>query len=85
MAFADFPTIQSQRSYIYSNEFLAYLQSYAEHFDLIGLIRFRRQVINIRPQNIRCNNTKWEVFIKTEYTKLFSYCISNFLLKDKSL
>lgn len=57
MGFTDYPMPQSPRSYITSNEVLSYLISFAEHFKLNELIRFRHQVIRVRPIDV----TKWEV------------------------
>lgn len=60
MTFADFPILESPRSYIYANEFLTYLESYAKNYDLNKLIHYRHQVINIRPI-VGCSKQKWEV------------------------
>lgn len=68
MTFIDFPTLDSPRSYIYSDEFLAYLQSYAEHYDVIKCIRYRHQVINIRPSD-EGKGIKWEVCFEMNLDK----------------
>lgn len=39
---------------------LKYIHSYADRFDLEKLIKFRRQVIRIRP----IENNKWEIIVK---------------------
>lgn len=58
MGFDDFPIPSSiQRSYIRSEDMLAYLGSYANHFNILELIKFRHYVIRVRP----IQDTKWEV------------------------
>lgn len=57
MGFRDYPMSSSPRSYISSHEFLSYLISYAEHFQLNELIKFEHNVIHLRPLDA----TKWEV------------------------
>lgn len=69
MGFRDFPMPATSRSYVNSTEFLSYLLSYAEHFDLVKLIKFRQHVIRVRP----VDKTKWEV----SSFKFFFRCSTN--------
>lgn len=57
MGFRDYPMPPSSRSYILSDEVLSYLISYAEHFNLNELIKFKHHVVQVRP----VDTTKWEV------------------------
>lgn len=59
MQFRDYPIAQSPRSYILSHEFLSYVVSYAEHFQLNQLIQFKHHVTRVRP----IDGTKWEVHL----------------------
>ncbi|XP_031621424.1 flavin-containing monooxygenase FMO GS-OX5-like [Contarinia nasturtii] len=60
MGFRDFPMPSSSSSYISSNEVLSYLISYAEHFKLNELIKFKHHVIQVRP----FETTKWKISVK---------------------
>lgn len=59
MGFDDFPMPDSSHSYITSDEVLSFLKLYANHFDLNKLVKFRHQVIRVRP----IEGTRWEVNI----------------------
>lgn len=63
MGFNDFPMqYPVGRSYASSDEVLSYLNLFAEHFDLIKLIRYCNQVILVRPlSDDNDNKSKWEV------------------------
>lgn len=63
MGFRDYPMPASPRSYILSNEVLSYLISYAEHFKLNELIKFKRHVTRVRPVDVG----KWEVSTELIY------------------
>lgn len=48
---------QTQRSFVPQEEVLAYIQSYADKFDLNRIIKFQHQVVNVRP----LQEHRWEV------------------------
>lgn len=59
--FSGFPmTSDPDHAYIESDKVLDYLKKFTEHFDLMGLIRFRHYVIRVRP----VEKNQWEVSIK---------------------
>lgn len=63
MGFSDYPMPTTLRkSYIGSQKVLNYLEAYANHFNVVECIKFRHNVIRVRP----VQDTKWEV---CEYTK----------------
>lgn len=62
MGFDGFPMPQSPASFVTSDTVLPYLNSYAEHFDVIKFIKYRHQVIRVHPLHSP-SGTKWEVVI----------------------
>lgn len=60
MGFRDYPMPQSPRSYISSQEVLSYIISYAEHFNLNELIKFKHHVTRVRLADAN----KWEVCVR---------------------
>lgn len=60
MAYPDFEFTEPKHSYIWSNEMLLYIQSYATKFNVEPCIKFRHEVIRIRPLGTG-RFTKWEV------------------------
>lgn len=72
MGFPDYPFPSSSHSFILSDEVLSYLLSYAEHFKLNELIKFKKYVVHVRP--IKSTN-KWLVkSIKISYIKIIACC-----------
>lgn len=69
MGFHDYPMPASSRSYILSNEVLSYLISFAEHFKLNELIKFKHHVTRVRS----IETSKWEVTIKL-INQIFNEC-----------
>lgn len=62
MGFPDFPIpCNRQESYISSVEFLNFLNSYAERFNLIEKIKFQHHVVRVRP----LANERWEVVVRS--------------------
>lgn len=59
MAFSSFPYPSGIKSYPLYTEVLKYLESYADHFDLIRHIKFSHNVIRVRP----IANAKWEISV----------------------
>lgn len=58
MHFDDFPYQKEiADSYIRSDDFLAYLRDYANHFGVNGLVKLNHLVLRVRP----IEKTKWEV------------------------
>lgn len=58
MQFDHFPYQQTIReSYMRAEDFLVYLNDYANHFAINELIKFNHTVIRVRP----IEETKWEV------------------------
>lgn len=60
MAYSDFPFPNGTKSYPLHTEFLKYLESYADHFDLKRHIKFHHNVIHVTP----FENGKWEIIVK---------------------
>ena len=59
MSFSDLPFETPERSFITSEETLAYFHRYAENFDLFKYVKFEHQVLRIRP----LLNDKWEFIV----------------------
>lgn len=59
MGFRDYPMPQSSESYISSEKVLSYIISYAGHFNLNELIKFKRHVTRVRIADAN----KWEVCV----------------------
>lgn len=57
MRFMDHPFPQTDRSFVPHEDVLAYLQSYADKFNLNRYIKFQHRVINVRP----LPGDRWEV------------------------
>ena len=61
MGFPDFLYPQSGVSYIPSKEVLNFIETYARHYNLAAFIKFRHQVIRVRP----VEESRWEVMLIT--------------------
>lgn len=59
MAYSDLPFPNGTKSYPLHSEFLKYLESYADHFDLKRHIKFNHNVIHVTP----FENGKWEIVV----------------------
>lgn len=57
MGFMDHPFPETGRSYVSHEEVLTHLESYANAFNLNHVIKFRNQVVNVRP----LPGDRWEV------------------------
>lgn len=57
MGFPDFPIPEQDKSFIPSQDFLSFLNLYADNFQLNEVIKFLHQVIRVRP----IEDVKWEV------------------------
>lgn len=70
MAFPDFPFPPSEKSFLPSSDVNAYLNRYADHFNLRDHIKFEHQVIRVRPKR---EMKTWEVITlnqpQNEYEK----------------
>lgn len=49
--FADFPMDKSYPTFAHNTEIVAYLEAYAERFNLLPLIQFRTQVVHVTPHD----------------------------------
>ena len=61
MAFSDFPMPEHYPQYMSHSQFMEYLRSYAEHFDLVKHINFRTKVVNITKTEDHSFTGCWEV------------------------
>lgn len=59
MGYPDFPIPEQERSYIPSGDILAFLKLYSKEFNVDEVIRFRHQVIRVRPIDER-----WEIIVR---------------------
>lgn len=57
MGFLNHPFPKKQKSFVPHEEVLAFFQSYANEFNLNRVIKFRNQVVNVRP----LDGDRWEV------------------------
>lgn len=71
MGFRDYPMPQLPTSYISSHEVLSYIISYAEHFQLNELIKFKHHVRQVQVADAN----KWKVCLCAE-KKLFQHNIN---------
>lgn len=60
MGYPDFPIPEQEKSYIPSADMLAFLKLYAEKFNINDVIKFRTQVVRVRP----IDDDKWEVIVR---------------------
>lgn len=70
MAYPDFEFTEPNHSYIWSSEMLRYIQSYAAKFNVEPSIKFRHEVVRIRPLGMR-SLTKWEVGVRINLSNNF--------------
>lgn len=68
MGFLNFPFPRTDRSFVGHKEVLAFLESYAENFNLKSVIKFENQVVNVCP----LTKDRWEV-------RHFSYFFFNMI------
>lgn len=59
MGYPDFPIPDHGKSYIPSGDMLAFLKLYAKEFNVDEVIKFRHQVIRVRPID-----EKWEIVVR---------------------
>ncbi|KAJ6633701.1 Flavin-containing monooxygenase FMO GS-OX3 [Pseudolycoriella hygida] len=60
MGFPDFPIPKQEKSYIPAEDVLAFLNLYAEAFNVKEQIKFQHYVVRVRPKGER----QWEVIVK---------------------
>jgi dimethylaniline monooxygenase (N-oxide forming) len=60
MGYPDFPIPPQDKSYIPAEDFLAFLNSYADEFQVRDKIRFEQRVVNCRP----LRDDSWEVCVR---------------------
>lgn len=61
MRFSDFPFQKDiPESYIRSDEYLDYLKSYVDHFELLKYIKFNNYVVRVRP----IDASQWEFYVR---------------------
>lgn len=61
MGYPDFPIPEQERSYIPSDDMLAFLKLYAKEFQVDKLIKFRHQVVRVRPIK---DGEQWEILVR---------------------
>lgn len=59
MGYPDFPIPGEDKSYIPSGDILAFLKSYSKEFQVDDVIKFRHQVVRVRPIEDR-----WEIIVR---------------------
>ncbi|GBL81282.1 Dimethylaniline monooxygenase [N-oxide-forming] 5 [Araneus ventricosus] len=59
IAFSDFPPPKSYPNYMHHTKMLEYLQMYAEHFDLLSHIQYRKEVVQVFPVKDFDTSGKW--------------------------
>uniref|UniRef100_A0A914UQJ5 Flavin-containing monooxygenase n=1 Tax=Plectus sambesii TaxID=2011161 RepID=A0A914UQJ5_9BILA len=61
MAYPEYPIVQAADapSFVRRHHVLAYLQSYAQEFDLTGLVQFGQTVKSIKPESKFDEDTRW--------------------------
>ncbi|KRT86810.1 hypothetical protein AMK59_1395, partial [Oryctes borbonicus] len=64
MSYYDFPYPEEGLSFLTQAEVVSYMQRYVEHFKLLHVIKFCKQILNITPANI-----KWKITILDLKTK----------------
>ncbi len=57
MGYPDFPIPMQEKSYISAEDMLAFLELYAEEFQLKKHMKFQHYVVRVRPKG----ETQWEV------------------------
>lgn len=63
-AFSDFPPSVDFPTYMHHAGILKYLEMYAEHFDLLGLITYYQEVVEVIPDEDYGATGKWLVKVK---------------------
>ena len=58
MGFHDYAYPESDKSFLSREEVLDFLEKFARDFNLMNFIKFRHQVIHVRP----VKESQWEVF-----------------------
>lgn len=62
MTFEDFPYPRQENSFIFHDEVLDYIKSYAKHFKIEPHVKFYKRVINIEPiDNASTSGGQWSV------------------------
>lgn len=64
LGYPDFPMPEQDRSYIPSAEVLSHFQRYAKEFQVNEVIRFRHQVIRVRPTDVGVGFGQWEIIVR---------------------
>lgn len=75
MSYAGHPFPEQEKSFVSSEEVLKYYQSFAEKFGLKKYIKFKHQVVRVRPVG-----DEWEVIVKHLPTDVYSTYIFDAVL-----
>lgn len=76
MRFLDYDVAVKNKSFLDTDEVLAYLQSYANHFNIPALVQFKHQVIRV----LSTKDKRWEVLVKDLKSGNYSTEIFEFVM-----
>ena len=78
MAFSDFPPDDIGTNHWHHSDYLQYLRSYVNHFDLKQYIHFNHKIVSLEPLTIGKENTQWSCIIRNlktdeEFQEIYDY------------
>lgn len=76
MRYLDYDVPVRNKSFLNTEEVLAYLKSYATHFNIADLVQFKHQVIRVLPTKDKL----WEVLVKDLKSGSYSTEIFDFIM-----